>query len=571
MKNKYIIVAVSALLAMSSCKVTDLTATDGMTDGTYWKTPKDLELYANNFYSMLGGATSSGDVNTDVRISKNINTFFSGAYVIPDEDSGNWSFTTIRNANYFMNRYQTVKGDPLAINHYVAEVRFFRALEYWNKVKRFGDFPYYDRDLVETDEELIYEGRNSRDFVVGKIIEDLEFACNNLYPKSKVPTARLYNFVAYTQLARVCLYEGTRAKYAGDNRFNADDLITKAKVAAEYVMTNGGYNIVTDAGSFAQQVSPEYPLNYQALFTQLSPIHSNQECILSHEYKLNLSTHNVTRELEEPGTGLSKAMMNQYLYLDGTPFDPTKDATLDQELENRDRRLLQSIDNQYLPYKFRDGANVLNLLPIISGSMPTGYNFMKMHSTDPNQWIANNCSTQWFVYRYAEILLIYAEAKAELGTITQTDINNTINVLRSRGGVAALNMGAIATDPNWLDYGYPISDLLHEIRRERSVELLGEGFRYDDIMRWRAGKLLENPLVVYGRTVTDQVIAQYPGVFNVDGSGGIALVTYGDKRYIRMYTNLEGGYKWNDRMYLYPIPKNQITLNPNLKPQNPGW
>lgn len=579
MKHKFFIVALAAFAALTSCEVTNLTPSDSLNDATYWKSTNDLKLYANSFYGSLGGAVSTHDAGTDIRLYNSPNSFYAGLDPVPDAD-GNWSFGTLRNANYFLNRYQKVKGDESVINHYVAEVRFFRAVDVWWKVMRYGAFPWYDKDLQTTDTELIYKGRDSRAFVLGKIIEDLEFACRNLLSKKDVDKNRIYNFVAYAQLARVCLYEGTRAKYAGDNTIDANAMLTKAATAAKYIIDNGGYSIVMDTNPFTPAIDNQHPLNYYALFTQLGAITNNPECILAREYKQDLLTHNMTREMSETGTGLSKFMANQYLCTDGLPISVSPlykgDNTLSLEMENRDRRMYQTIDNKFLPYQIKEDGLEVHEFPPIGGTTPTGYTFMKFHHTDPNQWIANNCWTQWYLYRYAETLLIYAEAQAELGLVTQDDIDLTINKLRLRAGVAPLNIGNIATDPAWPNYGHAISPVLQEIRRERLVELVGEGFRNDDIIRWRAGKLLENPLVVYGCPVTTEMMAHYPaGTFDLTGNTGgtgVPTVVYKGKRYIRIHTKeAADGYLWNDRFYLHPVPKEQLSLNPKLAPQNQGW
>lgn len=576
MKNKYLIVAASVMVALSSCKNTDLTPTDSITDATFWRTTNDLEQYANGFYGNLGEANAFGDDNTDVRLNNNISNFFVGAYTVPNSDDS-WSFNTIRNINYFLNRYQTVKGDQNLINQYVGEVRFFRALEYWGKIKRYGDYPWYEKDLGTSDEDLIFKGRDTRVFILGKIIEDLEFACANMQAKNKVQTGRLYNMVAYSQLARVCLYEGTRAKYANDATFtgelSATKLLEKAAKAAKFVMDNGGYAIQFDAVPYCKPVSDDKPLNYYAMFTQLTDVSSSSETILARIYIKDLVMHGMTRQLPG-GTGMTRAMFQQYLCTDGLPTAVSPlyggDEWLEDELKNRDRRLYQTIDNRAMTYIYRDGQATINQFPSIGGGIPTGYNLIKFRHSDPDQTIANACWTQWYLYRYAETLLIFAEAQAELGVLTQSEVDMTINVLRRRGGVAPLNISSIVTDPNWLDYGYTLSPVLHEVRRERSVELMAEGFRYDDIMRWRAGKLLTNPLAVYGTLVTPTVVKNYPGIFDTGAGTGVKLADYKGKQYIRTYMNIEGGYPWNDKMYLYPVPKEQISLNPKLT-QNPGW
>ena len=161
-------------------------------------------------------------------------------------------------------------------------------------------------------------------------------------------------------------------------------------------------------------------------------------------------------------------------------------------------------------------------------------------------------------YRYAETLLINAEAKAELKTISQEDLDKTINVLRDRVGMPHLTMEVGFTDPDWPDYGYELTGLLQEIRRERRIELAGEGFRWNDICRWKAGTLLENPMTYVGKKVTTGTRAD----------AGYVIVypdyTYSD---LSIGTNSR---QWDDKMYLLPIPTNELQLNPALE-QNPGW
>ena len=155
--------------------------------------------------------------------------------------------------------------------------------------------------------------------------------------------------------------------------------------------------------------------------------------------------------------------------------------------------------------------------------------------------------------------MINAEAKAELGTITQDDLDKTVNELRDRVGMPHLSLSVGFVDSKWPNWGYDLSPLLQEIRRERRVELAGEGFRFGDLKRWAAGKLLNN-------------VQTYVGKFtkNADGEWKQAII-YGN------YTNEDLSYQegksrtWNDKMYLYPIPTGELQRNPNLLPQNPGW
>ena len=206
----------------------------------------------------------------------------------------------------------------------------------------------------------------------------------------------------------------------------------------------------------------------------------------------------------------------------------------------------------------------------VSGGV-TGYPCTKFHSADETQWQARNTSYDWFIYRYAEVLLINAEANAELGTCTQDVLDKTINQLRASVDMAHLTVAPVAAQKP-INYGYALSNLLYEIRRERRIELVGEGFRMDDLKRWNAMKLLENPLTTLGIRVTDKVKEQYNEIYAFDSSN---TRVYNGKTYLRIYAESyddAAGRKWsdNDRRWLYPLPIDQLALNKNLT-QNPGW
>ncbi len=213
-----------------------------------------------------------------------------------------------------------------------------------------------------------------------------------------------------------------------------------------------------------------------------------------------------------------------------------------------------------------------------AGAGVTGYPCTKFHSANSKQAEARNTYYDWFIYRYAEVLLINAEAKAELGTITQDVLDKTINKLRDRVGMAHLTMNPVA-DAKPLDYGYTISPLLYEIRRERRIELVHEGFRLDDLKRWNAMKLLDNPKTMFGIRITDDVRAEYEkaGIEFGNKEGQRPTATYEGKEYLYQYPDRDldatvSHRHWtdNDRRWLDPLPTTELVLNPNLK-QNPGW
>lgn len=580
MKLKYIFYSIGLFAMMASCEVTDISPKDAITDDTYWANVSDLELYANNLYTNLTGPGVNKDDVSDNCVTTNYSGYLFNEITIPStaSDAG-WSWTNIRACNFFLHRYQQVSGNEADINQYVAEVRFFRALDYFGKIKKFGDVPWYDKDLQTSDKEELYKGRDSRDFVLGKIIEDLEYAIQWLPAYGKAPEGRLTKDAARTQLARVCLHEGTYKKYHKlSGSPTAEELIRKAADISGTIMTEGNYDIIkgSDAGS-GQKPFDGYPLAYGNLFVQEDLV-SNNECILPRIYEDGILTHETGRHAGILGSGLSKDFIESFLCSDGLPISLSNsyegDDYIETEVKNRDPRLYQIVDNLNRPYLVMNGEQQVNPYPNVdpSGAV-TGYSCVKYRSPLPIQAEAQKTSYDWFVYRYAEVLLIHAEAKAELNECTIDVLNQTINKLRDRVAMPHLTVNPVV-DPNAIDYGYAVSPLLYEIRRERRIELIAEGFRMDDIKRWKAGKLFENPKTILGIRVTDKVISVYPdGVFG--GQSGRPLIEYNGKTYLRPYLGkslTEAGRKWadNDKRYLDPLPTGELLLNTNLK-QNPGW
>lgn len=571
MKYRYLIAGIGLMSLMTACEFTDISPKDSLTDKSYWSKVEDLKLYANNLYTMFPGPSHTLDSQSDNCISSTANSTLFNEVTVPGSGGG-WDWGNIRSCNFFLNRYQTVNGLESEINHYVAEVRFFRALDYFSKVKSFGDVPWYERDLQTGDKEELYKGRDSRDFVIGKIIEDLEFAAKWLPEPEDVESGRMHKYVAYAQLSRVCLYEGTHKKYHKENgTLTAEGLLQKAVSAATAVMNSGLYDIVRgdDAGC-GQQPFDGYPLYYGNLFIQ-EDLTNNKECILPRIYIKDLLPQELSRDYGKKGLGYSKDFAESFLFKDGKPISAHPeydDATLEKELANRDPRMYQIINNPHRPTLIdAEGVHVWERQNIDPSQGVSGYNLTKYLSPIPEQSEAKSTTYDWFLYRYAEVLLNYVEAKAELGECTQADLDKTINLLRDRVEMEHLTMNPIVD--NSIDYGYPISPLLYEIRRERRVELATEGFRWSDIVRWKAGKLLENPKTFVGMTISDEAKKDFP-----EGTFEGREIAIGDKTYLKVYEKSldDAGRKWsdNDKRYLSPLPTDQLTLNDKLI-QNPGW
>ena len=556
------ILAVAALCAsplfVSCSDMLDLYPESSVSDENFWKNEQDLELFANGFYGILPGAQGPGaDDQSDCYVNEKPNTWLFNLEVVPTSgggwSSGDWG--NIRSANYFMTRYSRVQGDENNINRQVAVVRFFRAWEYFYKVRRFGDVPWYETDL-NTDSEELYKGRDDRKVVYGHILEDLDFAIEHLPDASGVEAGALHRQAALAFKSRVCLYEASYRKYHGLG--DADEVFREAADAANTLITEGRYSVWSTGDT---------ERDYYNLFIQ-EDLSGNSECIMPRVYEAELLMQNNTRQMEESYTGMSRAMFEQYLCADGLPTAVSPDygseaPMLSDELMRRDPRLRQSIDNPTLPYKLSgDGTPTYNAVPSLDTKYcTTGYHVMKWHSPDPEQWNIGLSTLDVFIFRYAEVLLNYAEAKAELGECDQEVLNLTVNALRNRVGMPPLSVEVGYTDPNWPDYGYDLSPLLYEIRRERAVELLGEGFRWDDIVRWAAGRLIENPKSMLGMWVSDEMRAAYGDSFGRTVNADGFLVVYPDNE----------TRTWDDKLYLHPIPIDQTTLNPNLLPNNPGW
>ncbi|MDR1982106.1 MAG: RagB/SusD family nutrient uptake outer membrane protein [Tannerellaceae bacterium] len=582
MKKIYsVLFALITSIGFFSCEVTDISPKDSLTDESFWTKPEDLKLFANNFYSMLP-VPDDLENQSDNFVTNGYNQHLFNESIVPFSTSETgWAWDRIRACNFFLTRYQKAEGSQEEINKYVAEVRFFKSLDYFAKIKRYGDVPYYEKDLQTDDIDLLYKARDPRDLVLDKIIEDLEFAAQWLPEPNDTETGRLHKYAALAQLARVCLHEGTWKKYhnASAGNISSEQLLSKAAQTAETIINSGLYDIVKGDNAGCGQVPFEgYPLYYSNQFVQESLL-NNAECILPRIYEVDVVMHWYGRSQGESGRGFSKDFIESFLCKDGKPVGISNmyqgDETLEKEITNRDPRIYQVVGCLHKPYLVMNGEQIQYgmLNSIIPNRGVTGYAIVKFRSPLQSQQEPNQSTYDWFIYRYAEVLLIYAEAKAELGECTQDVLDKTINKLRDRVEMPHLTTSP-EVDPLAVNYGYSISPLLYEIRRERRIELVAEGFRWDDIIRWKAGKLFENPKTFLGMRVTPEVVANFPEE-SFYGESGVQTVDYEGNEYINVYRTKsvdDAGRKWsdNDKRYLDPLPLEELTVNKNLT-QNPGW
>ena len=462
-------------------------------------------------------------------------------------------------------------------SRYKAEAKVLRALIYSELIKRFGDVPWYDKVLGSDDADL-YKARDSREFVMGKIMEDLNFAIEVFKETNR--TKELYRVTWWTAQAlksRVGLFEGTYRKYhgLGDYEKYLNDCVSASN---EIMTASGGYSLYQSGSQ-----------SYRNLFKSENAI--DAEIILARDYNNDLSLVHKVQAFENSPTlgrpGLSKKLVNYYLMKNGNRFtDQPNYATMEfkDEIVNRDPRLAQTIRTSNI------NMNVTM----------TGYHLLKY--ANDNMSYTGDSSNDLPLFRLAEVYLNYAEAKAELGTLTQTDIDNTINKLRTRAGVTGkLNMNAanLSPDPYMCapETGYvnitgDNKGVILEIRRERAIELVMEGFRYYDLMRWKEGQCMAQSFKGFYLPAT-----AINKAYDIDGDGTNDVCFYttssqpnvGSVTYVKLAsdgsgTSLSEGnygnllcYSWIDRTwnenrdYLYPIPRQEITLSNGVVTQNPGW
>ena len=590
------IIAIIALsLGLTSCDdLLNLSPMSDITQTDYFKTETDLQLFSNSFYNNLLDKSPYDD-QSDLYIQQTLSDeMLGGTKRVVPASGGGWTWTDLRKMNTLL-AYVDQCEDEDAIIKYTALTRFFRAYFYFEKVKRFGDVPWYDVELG-SDDEALYKPRDSREYVMTKMIEDIDYAINNLpdMNEEKSSPFRVNKWAALALKAQFCLYEGTYRKYhqlniEGNTYTYYLDLAAKA---AKDIIDNGPYKLYSTGNPNT---------DYMMLFA--SEDANTDEYILAIKFDYGLQIyHNATAHTLVPTQGrpgLTKKMVNTYLMKDGTAFtDKTgwQEMTFKEEMKDRDPRLSQSIRT---PGYTRIGETTV-LAPDFSVSV-TGYQpikFVQEPTASGGNVDRNDRSTcDLPVYRYAEVLLNYAEAKAELGTLTQDDIDISINEIRKRVGMPDLSMDNANANPDRYlsseETGYSNvtgdnKGVILEIRRERAIELSQEGFRFDDLVRWKAGSCIDQELYgmyfpgpgnydLTGDDVAD-VILYANGTSKPEAQAGVQVYEIGkdimltddNEGYVFYHKNISRTQFSQERDYLYPIPINERSLNHNLT-QNPGW
>ncbi len=584
MKFKQIILFLFAgtfmMSSLSSCKKDFLEKTpmDKLVPSSFFTSEKDLDLYVTSFYQsqLPTGLSIVQDDEMGDYTSKSLSpTYIAGAYSSINE--GSWSWTNLRNINYFLERYNN-PSIPLAVrNHYAGIARFFRAYFYFDKVQTYGDVPWYNKALATSDSTL-YKARDPRTLVMDSVLADLNFAAENIYDTKDATSSLVTRQVALAFKSRVCLFEGTFRKYHTQLNLTAtaNKWLTESADASKKVIDAKKYKIYSTG-------TPSK--DYRTLFTNENPV--TDEVMWSLIFNNSLRRwHEITWKFNSATFGsrwgLNKQFINTYMMTDGKRFTdiPGYDTMVFvNEMKNRDNRLGQTVRG--LGYKRSDGTAA----PANFGYTFTGYHILKFSLDDKRLDGLTESNNSISMIRYAEVLLNYAEAKAELNLMDATIWSQTIGALRTRAGIPATEP-AIADTYMQNVYFPEISDkYLLEIRRERGIELVYEGLRYADLLRWKKGKLLEMqwkgiyvpakdlPMDLDGNGTPDVAFVdkapavKVPGVIYYTLTGS-ARLSEGSKGFITWRD--DEVRKFEDKKYFHPISNADIVLNPNLV-QNQGW
>ena len=556
----------------------------------FFANEEQLQLFANGLYlNMTPDAENltTGGSTCDYLARNTTSPLLEKKFTVNQMSGWNiGAWKDLFRINYFLEHMDKAACTPEVINHYRGIARFWRALFYFDKVKSYGDVPWYNYTIQADDTTSLYKPRDNREMVMDSVLQDINYACDHIMNRAETTVTP---WMALAMKSRICLFEGTYRKYHTVNPSTGEawkDATAPQRFLQESISAS---EKIINSGKFKLYNTGKPEADYRHIFQQEAPV--RQEVIWAKEYSAELSSyHNLTQLFVSSGNQSNRwsptqEFVNTYLNRDGSRFTDTsgyETKNFVQNSTNRDCRLAQSM---MMPgyTKLNNNGEKMETIPDWSVTM-TGYQVIKYNMDGTFYEVTNHSSNAVPVIRYAEILLNEAEAKAELGQMTSQVWNKTIRLLRERAGVN----GRIPTtaDPYLVSYyDNKVTDMwLLEIRRERAVELFfeGGGLRYDDLMRWKQGEMLTKKLgsIYIGakNTAVDT---------NGDGINDLIVVdkmpasrnpnlTYVDLSKTRFYTFKDGrlyvanNNVWEDKKYTHPIPTAARVKNPNLA-QNDGW
>lgn len=581
MKKIYLILLSGFLFTACNKDFLERYPTSSVSPPTFFTSENDFKIYTNQFYNFLPGGTDVFGETADNIVKSSLDPEVAGTRLLPETDS-KWNWEKLRAINFLLTSSNAINYKDATIrDKYMGMARFFRAMFYFEKVRLYGDVPWYNHVIESGDSISLKKARDPRTLIMDSVLADINFAIEKMDATKSVE--RITRYTALALKSRICLYEGTWRKYHTEfNLPDAEKFLNECVSASETLMNSGAYQLYT-------KTTGPTGKPYQDLFATLTIDPVADEVILGRRYSAELNIRHglqfymTSRTQGKPG--LEKKLVNSYLMNDGSRFTDIPGYDTMQylnEIQNRDPRLAQTIRT---PGYTRIGQTAV-LSPDFQTTM-TGY--------QPTKWLnvttydgSGQSVNDLLLFRLGEVLLNYAEAKAELGTITQQDINNSIKLLRDRVGMPNLDIIDANTNPDpyqaamYNNISSTNKGLLIEIRRERRIELVMENdLRWEDLMRWKEGHLMAIPFRG----------AYFPaaGLYDLDKNGTVDLEIYSGAKppeasyYQLPVSDLTEGTKGNilvlknitkkfdeNRDYLWPIPLGQIAQNNNLS-QNPNW
>ena len=571
-KSIIYIFAASILLLFASCNdFLDKNPRDTFTNNPeFWSNTNDVQSYSNKFYNNYVGFNRGGNYGwfyfKSLSDDQANATFDNWTYTTVPATSGNWSdaFTEVRRADYSLQELKTSTLPASDKLYYTAVDKLNRAWEYYQLVREYGDVEWINYPILDLNDTNIYGKRVDQDVVMDSVLNDLNYAITNL-PSNVSDKTKWSKEMAEAMKSDICLYEGTYCKYRtlADNG-KAPDMDRAKKYLQE-----------SEGASEALMGSSRYSLtpNYGEIYNSLD-LSSNPEIIFYRNYEKDIVMHGTVdfTSGSSEQLGITKDAVNAFLFKDGKPLATTTldkddkavanqngDYSVEGMLKNRDKRLSVLIDSiicfkGHSWARLDENGKAPNAAQQMTSS--TGYTIRKYDNTTLDSYYRNNTNTNYTdapIYWYAVILLNEAEAKAELGTITQSDLNQTINLLQSRAGLPDLTLQPEADPANNMG----VSNLIWEIRRCRRCELMTDNwYRYWDLVRWHQLDKLDSqqhPDINRGANVS-----------NVDKN----TMTVDNDNYIIGTTKTR---TFDKKYYLYPVPSNELNLNKDNIKQNPGW
>lgn len=571
--SKLNIVLFSALsIALSSCL--DLEPKAQLAETNLWQNVEQYKLFASQFYGWtrdfddLDGSPHS-DGRSDLRTGATLDIYSNGTYAVPSSDNNYTdNYNRLRQVNLLLSNAESYP-IPEDIAVYVGEAKFFRAYLHFDLVQIYGNVIMVDKPLTVTSPELQKE-RDDRGKVIDFIIKDLQEAIELLPSNNEISPddlGRVSRQAAQAFLSRVALYEGTWQKFRNEGQVNNERSASLLDIAAKAA------NDVIESGEFSLFKPADLSTNaYKYMFiledAKSNPAgikkDANNEYIFSrrHDEVLRPIGFNITQGRLGNAVYITRKLANMYLTSDGLPIDEDEVdySTMKSEFQNRDNRMANTmmVSGEYY---WSNGPGRVNWTG--DAEDKAAATFKPFYPSDKGgsgyftqKWCTERTVTtgkeayDFPIIRYAEVLLNYAEAVFERdGVITDDDLKKSINLVRKR------------INPNMADLTNSFVnthnlDMRTEIRRERTVELFDEGFRMDDLKRWKTAETemtMDLLGVKYDNTEFEK---EWPDMSNPTNADGCIV--------------LESGRVWQDKHYLYPLPTDQLKLNPNLK-QNPGW